>query len=59
MFKCLVKTCKGESISILDSEEIRASQVEPVKPGKCSESSNPAQVRHGEIKLSRRLMAIS
>ena len=33
---------KQISISILDSEEIRASQVEPVKPAKCSESSNPA-----------------
>ena len=38
--------------SILDSEEIRASRVERVKPAKCSESSNP-------IELSRRLMAIS
>ena len=35
--------------SILDSEEIWASQVEPVKPAKCSESSNPA---HDTAKLS-------
>ena len=35
--------------SILDSDEVWASQVEPVKPAKCSESSNPA---HDTAKLS-------
>ena len=50
--------CKNASYSILDSEEIRASQVEPVKPAKSSESSNPVHVRHGEIDFSRRLTAI-
>ena len=39
----LMLTIKS-SISILDSEEIRASQVEPVKPAKCSESSNLAHL---------------
>ena len=48
-----------QSNSILDSEEIRTSQVEPMKPAKCSESSNPAHVRHSKIEFSRRLMAIS
>ena len=47
------------TVSILDSEEIWASQVDLVKPAKCSESSNPVHVRHGQIELSRRLMAIS
>ena len=41
------------------SIEIQVSQVEPVKPAKCSESINPAHVRHGEIEFSRRLIAIS
>ena len=41
------------------SIEIQVSQVEPVKPAKCSESINPAHVRHGDIEFSRRLMAIS
>ena len=50
-------TCPGYMYSILESEEIRASQVEPVKPAKCSESSNPAHV--SEIEFSCRLMAIS
>ena len=47
------------SISIFDSVEIRASQVELVKPAKCSESSKPAHIRHREIEFSRNLMTIS
>ena len=42
------------------SIEIQVSQVEPVKPAKCSESSNPAHVKHGGgIDFGRGLMAIS
>ena len=44
-------TCAQGTFSILDSEEIRVNKVEPVKHAKCSESTNLAHVRHGEIDL--------